>query len=344
MATSYKTAHNVGLGPAFHRLAPLILVGTDCLGLTRSEAGVGSLVSALGVAHHLRRLCGLRTLHDHLKILSAEQVLSEYRAEFRRQMRLDPNDAVACWIRLMDTLEDAGWFGTATFESSQAAILDDAKPLAIEDLDRLPLPHFPVPSFWLHGRIWLLETKDSGPGFMQIRYRNDTLGLTGYYLTTITLWHDMQAHRAEFYSTLAQEHGPQLSASALRSLTDAKRTLEDRGFLQRGDFLLTSDSSGIRLGHILPPHRNLSLGIQCQGDLAVSVTYNGSFNRSNLAVLQLTNGLWSPISVPNGLCLGPDPTRTVSSADAPRGMDVAGFLRWAARRFADNGIFHERDL
>jgi hypothetical protein len=112
------------------------------------------------------------------------------------------------------------------------------------------------------------------------------------------------------------------------------------GASRRGDLLLI-DTNKPRLGAVLPDHQSRTFSRWSSGDLAVSLPFDplctsSAFGGSLQVHEKARSGVWSVRRV--STCLGSCPTNRSSHGDPA--VATASFLRFAAVRFATEGLFH----
>lgn len=335
---------NYPCGSSLQQAQPLVLKDEEVFVKTRRRRGVAALVTALGVAHPLRRLCSFKTLIEHSRRLNGPSVRHLLKTEFHRQSAAGCTDALRYVVdHLAPSFSERDWNESyqeiAGLHSQSVPPVDLAAEIA-GIAEAIPGPDLPSPTLWLLGRAWVLEANPEATSSLHVRWGNGViLGLTGAYALASTLarqWENaVQGFVARSAAQLADDIQNVPTGSALQK---AREELSRTGFWQSADLLFLP---GPRLGYILRPHYNRILQRESIRDLAMTAPLELPPRISFPSIyLRSAGGRWAPFQPPHGLCLGGDPP-SVRPADP--GLALAAYLRWAALRVAANGKFHASD-
>ena len=329
----------------FRRIEPVVFLEDDLYVMTDRPGDGVEFVTALGVAHPLRRLCSRRTLDEQLARRNAGAIARSIRSGLVR-LRADngPDDLRYFVESLHPAFETRDWSEQFDLDMPREPAEPPPPVNTAGETDALaracPTAIFPSPSCLLLGRFSVLRP-GSGVGVDHVRQGHETLRPTGEVVTTGQVdrrWREaVTAFVGQAVASLATAAGDEGPDSML---TAAREEVARSGHVQRGDLLFLAGPPP-RVGHVLPPHYNRMLGRQSHGDLAMTVALT---RPPRIAIPQVfardTQGRWLPLHLPNGLCLGGDPPGF--PPEAP-GIVLLAYLRWAAVRVACNGAFHAND-
>lgn len=324
------------------RLQPLVLHEDGLYICGRRADGPGALVTALGVVHPLRRLGTEAVLQAHARRLNRAAVETFLGAQMKRLL-IDGSDPLWYFVEYLGpAFQRRDW--SEQFDTDQVAPPPQAPVLLAEEAARaaqaLALPDVARPALWLYGRAWELAPRLAQPGRLHVRLGRQTLGLTGQQTALGVVAEAWSRQLSERLTQLATELARRLTPVACSpAVAAARETVQQRGSFEIGDLVYLAGDPP-RLGHIVPPHHNATLGRPVRRDLAMAAPLRPPFALAGLAVYVRSGERWLPASLPHGICLGSDPP-----ADRPEtpGLALAAYLRWAACRIATNGAFHSRD-
>jgi hypothetical protein len=328
----------------FQRLQPIVCLGDDLYVKTGQRPAEATLVSALGVRHPLRRLGSARDLAQSRRRSDAPVIGRMLTEALCRHAAADVVDGLRYFVEvLVPAFGERDW--------REDYLVPAAAPPARHPSDLLvdvaargeeaPLARLPSPSLLVLGRVWLLRPAHPGPGRMQVHRGEEALEPSGEYHLGGTL--ERQWHKD--VDRFLRETAEQMAAWCVltedgATLRDAREAVARAGCFVRGDLLFLAGSPP-RLGYLLPPHYNRSLGRQSGRDLALTAPLTLPPKVSYPTVFQRTAaGRWERCPLPHGLCLGSGPPGDLPESP---GVALAAFLRWAALRVAANGIFHSSD-
>jgi len=198
----------------------------------------------------------------------------------------------------------------------------------------LPRPVVPVPSLWLSGHGWRLQTARRRHGVPQLEYQGVTLGPTDEQWTVDRFDREWKAQLIRGFKAGAPRYVFPPNLSAL--VADARQQVAQRGWFQHGSLLYLE--SPPRIGYVIPPHYNRSLGRPISKDLAITMLLEEPMAESP-EVYQKTGNKWRVLDIPNGLCLGP------SLPCKPKGVSsgLFSYLRALGYRIRQTGRLNEFD-
>jgi len=339
------------LGFTLEELQPLLFLWDDVYIKTKRPVGQVVLVTASRVEHRMIRFCSIRNLADHHKRVIRPFLIRKLQQEIEQRKRILCIDPFYYFLHYLVPLSRELALSTEPSMTQTDHADQHDLPSRISGLvDQTPLPKPPNPSLWLLGRFWYLDDLKSLAGRMHVRFGKRTLGLTGEYSLVNTLQIEWQ-REVDLYlkDSAASINRETQEKDSENSDFFARNALSQKGWLQEGD-LLYIDGNPPRLGHVIPAHYNRTLKRQSDRDLAVTATLElpQLYRKKNLRIFQkkehprgtCRDGEWTPVTLPNGLCLGREPEGAMQSADW---SSAAAYLRWAAVRIAGNGRFHGND-
>ncbi len=335
-------------GESFQAMQPLVVLGDEVLAKSRAPSGDFLLQTAAGVRHELGPIGSLRSLWKNALHRLLPAVTTMLQREIPRRVAELGMSPLAYFI---DYLEPT--FRERDFSEAWYLSLPPVKPAKAVDWTvevaragrNIPAPDLVSPSVWILGRVWKLREQPARAGCWQVITPRRCYGLSGDFLTVGTVASTWRGELSKYVGQVAGRIASQVRSDevSLSGLDAASREITTQGYVERGD-LLFLPCSPPRLGHLVPPHYNRTLGRQVNRDLAMTapliLPLPSPPCRSKLSVYERRPGGWSPASLPHGLCLGPDPP---SHAQESPGVGLAALLRWAAQRIAENGAFHSSD-
>ena len=309
---------------------PLAVLDGELYAATSGGGAGAVLIMPSGAEHPMRRLASQRVLAEHAARINRQTLEETYRGQMAWRRDAQGADAVRYFTVWATRAWD--WLKPHTLEirGGRGREADDVDAV----LDGAPLPLLPSPALCLLGRFWPLREADGGG--VRVRFRDSLLSMTGNCRTVAELAAEWTAGASEYLSaadnraatTTEEEDEDQ----ALRA---ARRKFASEHVLQSGDLVLIGGDI-TWLAHVLREHYNLSLRRQVERNVAIAARLRSPAAippDSELAVFALNAGKWALVRRPRGMCLG----------GGERPTNLAPFLRWAANRVADNGLFHEHD-
>lgn len=330
-------------------LQPFVVFGDNVLAKTVGPgAGVGVLRTAAGVEHKLRRLCSRRVLQEHQARAGRAAVQELVSKKFRELTALDLGDPLVYFLwELLPAVQGYPNSSQALVSSGAAALPPDIAAALEGIAESLPEPEIPAPSLWVLGRVWPLVPGAPVRGAMNILVYGQSMVLAGKPVAVQSLreqWlKSAMRHVNERTSELAAAVTKKPEAM-LREASEARERLARDGFVQYGDYIYI-DGHPPRVGHILPPHYNRSLGRETNRDVALALELRvppSPPGADGLSAVQRNGaGRWETVALPHSrVCPGRNPPAPIP--DAP-GRTFVNYLTWAAIRCATNGRFHEWD-
>jgi hypothetical protein len=330
------------------RQEPLVLLDDGLYAKTRSTDGEVELVTAHGVRHPMRRIGTMETLQSQWRRALAQPVRRHVEDSLARLLQTRISDLVALFLQLASETERHDF--ALPGQPLEAVVVTKAAFDVAGWIDavtgHVPAVAFPTPGLCVLGRLWQLQPDNRvGPGVLHVVCsRSETLRLTGEFQRIGQLRVQADAAvRGHCEAALkdAIQHGA-FTPEYADAVSQAWAAFDRDGSLQLGSLLLLPGAQGTsRVGYLLPPHYNATLGRNCTDDLAITSLFAAPPEIGGLAMMQRgSNDRWNPLSLPNGLCLGPGPP---AEKHASPFVAYAAYLRWAAIRLARNGRFHERD-
>ena len=336
--TSFHAPFDVGI----QRLQPLLLLDGNVLCPTGDNgSAMAWLISSSGAVVPMKRLYAIDEVFERARRASASAIHCAAQAMMRRTAARASQLPTRQFIEeLAPLIEDWDWGPAALQRISPSAQV----PSSPQSRQWQPEPHIdvPSPSLVVYGRIWLLAGGISNKPALQVSVGDSGYYCSGSYMRLATVsrrWDDECTRTA---ATLASELPRAETIQPTPAALLAEHALAARGFLELGDLLLLAGGDGIRIGVILPPHRNTTVGGWCDRTLAVSLRWDAvATPTGSIGMYCKQADGWLPYTPPNGLCLGRSMPAT-SDHHNPLIGQIA-FLRAAAFRIAANGRMHERD-
>lgn len=309
---------------------PLVVLDGELYAATHGGGAGAALIMPSGAEYPLRRLANRRVLAEHAVRTNRPALEEIYRQHLAWRTDAQPSDAVRYFTE---------WAGRAWDWLKPPAMETRGHPeRAVADvdgiLDGVPGPRLPSPALCLLGRFWSLREADGGG--VRVRFRDSLLSMTGDCRAVAELGGAWAACVSEYLSGAAAR-----AASAAEEededeeLRAARRKFAGEQVLQSGDLVLIGGET-TWLAHVLREHYNRSLHMEVKRNVAIAARLRSPAAippDSELAVYGLSAGKWTPVRRLRGVCLG----------RGERPTNLAPFLRWAANRIADNGLFHEHD-
>ncbi len=331
---------------AFQRQQPLVLLGEQLLAKTSSPAAA-ILRTAAGVHHGLGPVATWISIGQAALRRSRSTVEAMLQNELPRQVALLRTDPLAYFIdylvptfRKREFSEDA--YSTVSTAHIEQADVDWTTELSAA-AEGVPAPEFVQPSVLMLGRVWKLKPQPRREGCWQVDAASQCFGLSGDFILVRTLAAEWRTKVARHVTNVAAQLAQKVRQQDSQELVIARNELAAQGFVERDDLLFLPGRAP-RLGYVLPAHHNWTLRRDSVRDLAMTaplalppIAYP---SKSSLVVYQRVKNEWKIVTLPHGLCWGPDPPQ--HPQDSP-GVGLASFLRWAAVRIAGNGAFHSSD-
>jgi hypothetical protein len=306
-----------------------------------------SLVTAHGNARPFRRLCDLRVVRAHAERSNREGIrarISAGCAERRAGQGSDPltffSEVMVPGLAVRDCGEDIRYQDVTEDRWRHA---DTGDPF-VGFRCGLPsefAPELPVPSLCILGRAWRLIPATRPPVSVHVRYRDGLLTMTGEYIALATMLQEWESVVSRFCKSAASGGTETVTSERLGA---ARKRLAESGVVMTGDFLYLPTNPS-RVGCVIPPHHNRTLGRHVDRELALTaplgfppaIPENGA-----LSVYQRDRtGHWMPLH--RSICLGALPSLTTPSGLVEGGVSLLAYLRFGAVRIAANGQFHEYD-
>jgi hypothetical protein len=248
---------------------------------------------------------------------------------------------------------DAGEDADAADERRTKDVVNpDSHSIAEDAYRNMPLMGIPTPSLFILGRYWLLASSrtgrtDSPPeGRTHVTFGDSLLMPTGEYMQESVLVEEWEAEiDRHAQNTAALLRDTRRTDRQRQRLEHRRRAFERGGFIVEGGLVLISGTPPM-LGHLLPRHRNRSLGREIGADHAIVSPFLPPFAPNSLSVYGRRRAGWTKVSLPHGICLGKGPTNRKGNDPFQdcHALGLAAYLRWAAIRVATNQSFHEHDL
>lgn len=332
------------LTPDLLRLEPLVFLADGIYGLSRRAGPDVRLVSALGVSHPLRQLVSARAWQKHI-IRTARDAFTTAVADRIARRRIAPVNLLAYFVMvLVPRFERRDW-GDRLRPSAED--LTAVQPIAsAPDLAaaaaRLPVPAPPCPGLLVLERIWRLAPCEHVRG-MHVRAGGRGLAPTGGLVHVAAVNREWHEAVERLVRDTAQAASVETRSGDDGAVADAADELERTGAVRRGALLLLA-ARPPRIGHVMPPHFNVSLNRAVDGDVALTTPAEMPMGAGfgDLRVFaRSTSGAWSAVDLPRGICLGPRAPDARTALDAD--LAALAYLRWAGTRVAMNGRFHEYD-
>ena len=351
-ASRRRTSLDLPLEGAVQAMQPLLLTGEGLyvLSLHGTSAPGAVMVSAQGVTHPLRRLCDTRVLRAHGERLNANRIRARLAAELAARRTGAAPDLLMFFIDLLlPGLSDRDHGGDSTKE---ICLQDDVQfdqmsewPMDLElALQNAPVPALPSPSLWVLGRAWILAISSAPPPSVHIKYDGRLFEITGQYITVKSLREQWDAAVSQYCKAVQSELLPNRRGPVSERLRMARADLATSGVVVRGDILYLA-TNPIRVGHMIPPHHNITLGGQIDKVLALTAPLHFPPRipaNSDLVIFRRSErGSWEALV--RAVCLGA--VRSVGEVQdaVEAGINFLAFLRLGAVRIATNGRFHEHD-
>lgn len=334
-------------GDRFQALQPLVFLANEVLIKSQAASTECVLRTAAGVTHPLGTLGRFDSIWRNAlqgMLPSTQQFVSHELP--RRVAELSTSPLAYFTEFLVPAFRERDFSEASDFSECSAPrpVRVDWTDAVVSAAKNIPAPEFVWPSVWVFGRVWKLHEQPIRKGCWQVITPKGRYALSGdFYLlnTLVANWHNaVSKYVSEVAARFAQQAGSDTDYSALGAAT---RQLQVHGFVEYADLLFLPGSPP-RLGHLIPAHYNRALQRQVNRDLAMTapltVPPTAYPSKSLLTVCERRATGWSAVSLPHGLCLGPDPP---TYPQASPGVGLAAFLRWAAERIAENGVFHSSD-
>jgi hypothetical protein len=330
------------------RLEPVVFLENGAYVKTRKGADddQASFVTARSVVHTLRRLIPRQFLDDRVVRRNAASIRVYLEAELAQAQSGRQGDELRYFVEeLLPSFTERDWSTRCALEESTGGnpeLSEGDRSRAFDSLfSTIPKALLPTPSVLMLGRIRSLRpVTKTGPGY-HVRHGRDLLEPTGSEVTVSLLADAWRAEvRAWLAGSLAKLTECNRGGAESGALARACVQIDREGFFQQGDVLFLPGAPP-RVGHVLPPHLNRTLGRDSTRDLAMVVPFTVPPRIVPPQVYTKTSdGRWAPCRLPHGLCLGGSPPDV--RPESP-GLALLAYLRWAAARIAANGAFHSSD-
>jgi hypothetical protein len=165
--------------------------------------------------------------------------------------------------------------------------------------------------------------------------------MTGEYIPLKTLRQEWDAAVLDDCKSAASALGAPRAALS-QSLRHARSELARSGVVAQGDILYLA-TDPVRVGHVIPPHYNHTLGRSVGRELALTAPLGfppGIPGNTDLVIYRRSGeNRWEAET--RSVCLGSVPSVAVGQEVADAGINLLAFLRFGAIRIAGNGRFHE---
>jgi hypothetical protein len=188
-----------------------------------------------------------------------------------------------------------------------------------------------------------LAPADRPPG-IYVQAGSDRLAPTGAFVCAATVLAEWRTACDRLVGEAVRAELERAGAATAPAVADALEVIARDGAVQRGSLVLINDHPP-RIGHVMPPHYNVSLNRDVRGDVALTTRLNIGERATAFGDIEVyarsARGTWAPVTLPRGICLGSGVP--VARPDLDPSLAALAFLRWAATRIATNGRFHEYD-
>lgn len=190
----------------------------------------------------------------------------------------------------------------------------------------------------LLSRVWPLSDEHESTG-LHIILNGVKLAPSAGYVSLADLQRQWETRFAEHVQIAARSLAAREPSPPHAALEQAREELRRTAAVQRGPLLFFACDPP-RIGHLMPPHHNRSLGRSVSGDAAI--TARCAAGLTELAVfVRGSRGVWMETVLPRGICIGSGLPARQPGLDGD--LAVMAWLRWAATRIATNGRCHEHD-
>jgi hypothetical protein len=331
--------------PYVARLDPLVVLADGVFGLSARPTSGPTLVSALGVHHPLRLLMPPRVWQEHTARATRAEFVRTV-GERAARARASSVDLVAHFVEVIVPGARGRDWGDAWSPAPDAGRAANPAPPA-PDVDliarRIAAPAPPCPGMWAANRVWRLAPQ-AEPSGVHVRVGSELLALTGEFVTTAAVIDDWRGAVEQLAESAARALIEAAGQSRRGTVAAAMAELDATGVVQRGPLLLLSGNP-LRVGHLMPPHFNVSLDRDVRGDVALATALIVPAPAAGMGALEVfartRHGTWERAPLPRGICLGAGVPARPPGLD--RNLAAVAYLRWAAIRIAANGRFHEHD-
>jgi hypothetical protein len=326
-------------------LQPIVVLGGALFGVGRRAVSPVTLVSALGVRHPMRPVASARVWREHAVRAGHDAFVRGVLARIA-EGRAGPEGMAVYFLSVLvpraegrDWGEDPAVPPRGTPRPGGACPAPDLAAFAAA----LPAPVVPGPALVASDRVWRLA-RCGAPAGVHVRVGRGCWSPAGEFLPVAAIDERWRAACDEVVSRAARvclERACELDAAfVVEALDELRRT----GGVQRGSLLFLGSTPPC-IGHVMPPHRNVSLGRAVSGDVALATPFrmarSGTGAGGLRAFAKSPQGVWSPLALPRGICIGPGVPQCPPQLEPD--LAAVACLRWAATRIATNGRFHEHD-
>jgi hypothetical protein len=304
-----------------------------------------AFVTGRGAEHALRLLVPAADFHDRFVRRNATAVRNYFQAERDHAQagnRMEELQYFVDQILPAFTARDCAAGDSLDIISERSSPATNEEPAAVIDslASTIPAAVLPTPSVLILDRFLTLHVVKPRAASYHIRHGDQMLEPTGEEIPLSVVesrWRaEAQAWISRSLAAMAERDGyPGRSSNLDRARSEIDRT----GFFQSGDLLFLPGRPP-HVGHVIPPHFNRAIGRNSRRDLAMMAPLHLPPRIGQVHVYTKTNGRWTTLTLPHGLCLGPSAPHVRPES---RGVALLAYLRWAAARIAANGVFHASD-